>query len=180
MKRLVRSTPQSAWLVLPLVRAMIGPVFLLEGLQKFIYPSIRGPGRFESMGFPAPEIFGYFVGAFEVACGTFILLGLFTRLAAIPTLVIMTVAIITTKIPVLLGHGFGPFAVRDAPYYGFLSMAHEMRTDWAMWLGSLILIIAGGGPWSLDAARTRDDKTPSASSTEAKSSAVHSPLRTKT
>ena len=89
------------------------------------------------------------------SCGALILLGLLTRLAAVPTLVIMLVAIVTTKIPVLLGHGFGPFGVRDAPYYGFLAMVHEMRTDWAMLLGSLFLILVGGGPWSLDAFLSR-------------------------
>lgn len=159
--RLTHSTPHAAWTVLPLIRGIVGPVFLFEGLQKFFYPAIRGPGRFESMGFPAPEFFGYFVGTFEVVCGALILLGLFTRLAAVPTFVIMTVAIITTKIPIWLGHGFGPFGVRDVPYYGFLSMAHEMRTDWAMWLGSLALIIAGSGPWALDARWAERDDAPS-------------------
>ena len=150
MERLTRSTPHAAWYVLPLIRGIVGPIFLFEGLQKFLYPAIRGAGRFEQIGFPAPEALGYFVGGVETICGLLILLGLFTRLAAVPTLVIMTVAIITTKIPVLLGHGFGPFGVRDAPFYGFLSMVHEMRTDWAMWLGSLALVIAGSGPWALD------------------------------
>jgi len=141
---------------------MVGPVFLFEGLQKFLYPAIRGAGRFEQMGFPAPEFFGYFVGSLELACGLLILLGLLTRLAAIPTAIIMTVAIVTTKVPVLLGHGFGPFGVRDAPVYGFLSMVHEMRTDWAMLLGSVILILGGAGAWSLDAWRARADDKPSA------------------
>jgi len=140
---------------------MVGPVFLFEGLQKFLYPAIRGAGRFEKMGFPAPEFVGYFVGGVEAVCGLLILLGLFTRLAAIPTSIIMTVAIVTTKIPVLLGHGFGPFDVRDAPVYGFLSMVHEMRTDWAMLLGSIILILSGAGAWSLDAWRAPSDHTPS-------------------
>ena len=62
----------------------------------------------------------------------------------------MLVAIVATKIPVLLGHGFGPFGVRDTPFYGFLSMAHEMRTDWTILLGSLFLLSVGAGPWSLD------------------------------
>lgn len=135
---------------LPIIRCMIGPVFLFEGLQKFLYPTIRGPGRFEGMGFPMPEVFGYLIGSVETICGLFILLGLFTRLSALPTAVIMIVAIAVTKIPVWLGHGFGPFEVREAPYYGFLSMVHEIRTDWAMLLGSIILILFGGGPWSLD------------------------------
>jgi len=161
LNRLTHSTPRAAWTVLPLIRGMVGPVFLFEGLQKFLYPAIRGAGRFEQIGFPAPEVLGYVVAGVEMMCGLLILLGLFTRLAAIPTLIIMTVAIVTTKIPVLLGHGFGPFGVRDAPYYGFLSMVHEMRTDWAMWLGSLALIIAGSGPWALDARWAEPDGTPS-------------------
>ncbi|MEX0599784.1 MAG: DoxX family protein, partial [Rhodothermales bacterium] len=102
-----------------------------------------------------PEFLGYFVGAFETVCGLLILFGFLTRFAAVPTFAIMLVAIVTTKIPVLLGHGFGPFGVRDAPFYGFLSMAHEMRTDWAMLLGSLFLILVGSGAYSLDAVRER-------------------------
>ena len=154
--KLLESSPTAAYHAgTLLLRLMVGPVFLFEGLQKFIYPAIRGAGRFEKIGFPNPELWGYLVGTFETVCGALILLGLLTRLAAMPTLGIMLVAIITTKIPVLLGHGFGPFGVRDAPYYGFLSMVHEMRTDWAMLLGSLFLILVGGGPWSLDALVSR-------------------------
>lgn len=148
--RLLENETQTAWYATVLIRLMVGAVFFTEGLQKFLYPALRGAGRFEKIGFPNPEFWGYFVGTFETVCGTLVLLGLWTRLAAVPLLIIMLVAIITTKIPVLLGHGFGPFGVRDVPYYGFLSMAHEMRTDWSMLLGSLYLILVGGGPWSLD------------------------------
>lgn len=73
-----------------------------------------------------------------------------TRLAALAMAVNMAVAIVVTKIPVLLGHGFGPFGVRDAPFYNFWSMAHEMRTDWAMLLGAIFLLVAGAGPLSID------------------------------
>lgn len=144
-----------AWRALPLVRLMVGAVFLSEGLQKFIFPAIRGPGRFVEMGFPAPEFFAYAVGIVEVVSALLILLGFYTRWAAIPPALIVFTAIITTKIPILLGQGFGPFVVRDLEIYGFWSMAHAMRTDWAMLLGSLVLILAGGGPWSLDAYRNR-------------------------
>lgn len=82
-----------------------------------------------------------------------------TRLAAVPALVIMLVAITTTKIPILLGHGFGPFEVRELAQYGFWSMTYEMRTDWSMLLGSLFLILAGGGPYSLDAFLARRRST---------------------
>jgi putative oxidoreductase len=133
-----------------LIRIMVGSVFLSEGIQKFLYPATRGTGRFESMGFPAPEVFGNFVGIFEVLGGILILAGLFTRIGAFTTFCIMTVAILVTKIPIAFGESFGPFVLRDLRSYGFLSMAHEMRTDWAMWLGSLFLMIKGGGKWSFD------------------------------
>lgn len=133
-----------------LIRIMVGAVFLVEGIQKFLYPAMRGPGRFGKMGFPEPEILGNLVGFLEVAAGILLLLGLLTRGAAFVTIIIMTVAIIVTKIPIGLEESFGPFVLRDLKTYGFWSMAHEMRTDFAMWLGSLFLIIKGGGRWSVD------------------------------
>lgn len=133
-----------------LIRLMVGLVSLSEGIQKFLYPAQRGIGRFEGMGFPAPEFFGNFVGVFEILAGALMLIGLLTRAGALTTFLIMTVAIIVTKIPIAFGESFGPFVLREMSSYGFWSMAHEMRTDWAMWLGSLFLMIKGGGKWSLD------------------------------
>ena len=75
-----------------LIRIMVGAVFLSEGIQKFMYPAIRGAGRFESIGLPSPEFLGSFVGTFEILCGTLILLGFLTRFASIPLIIIMTVA----------------------------------------------------------------------------------------
>lgn len=121
-----------------LIRLMVGLVFLSEGIQKFLYPEVRGVGRFIKIGLPAPEFLGYFVASFEVVCGIFIVLGLLTRLAVIPTIVIMLVAISTTKVPMLAEDGFW-------------EMAHAARTDWSMLLGSLFLLIVGAGRWSLDA-----------------------------
>ena len=139
---------------LPLVRLMVGIVFVSEGLQKFLLPAVRGPGRFAEIGFPAPEFFGFGVGTVEVVCGVLVLLGLYTRGAAIPLIAIMVGALVTTKLPILLGDGFGPFAVRNLDTYGFWAMMHAARTDWAMLLGSLVLSIAGAGPKSLDAYRS--------------------------
>lgn len=133
-----------------LIRFMVGAVFLSEGIQKFLYPVARGVGRFEKMGFPNPEFFGNFVGVFEILCGVLLLIGLLTRGAALAMLITMTVAIIVTKIPIAFGESFGPFNLRELSTYGFWSMAHEMRTDFAMWLGSLFLLIEGGGRWSAD------------------------------
>ena len=133
-----------------IIRILTGSVFLSEGIQKFLYPAMRGAGRFESMGFPGPEFFGPFVGVFEILCGIALLAGLLTRPAAFAMLITMTVAIVTTKIPIAFAESFGPFVLRDLKTYGFWSMAHEMRTDFAMWLGSLFLLIKGGGRWSID------------------------------
>lgn len=120
-----------------IIRLMVGIVFLSEGIQKFLFPAIRGMGRFEKIGLPSPEFLGSFVGTFEILCGIIILIGLFTRFASIPTLIIMIVAIATTKLEILSSDGFW-------------QMMHSSRTDLAMLLGSIFLIIKGGGYWSID------------------------------
>ena len=133
-----------------LIRLMVGSVFLSEGIQKFLYPAARGIGRFDKMGFPNPEFFAMFVGTFEIIFGILLLIGFLTRTAALAMLINMTVAIIVTKIPIAFGDSFGPFVIRELKTYGFWSMAHEIRTDFAMWLGSLFLLIKGAGAFSFD------------------------------
>ena len=110
-----------------------------------------GAGRFAHIGIPFPDVLGPFVGTVETICGVLIILGLFTRLAAIPLIVIMIVAIASTKVPILLGHEYWIFHLPKLARYGFWSMMHEARDDFAMLLGSLYLLIEGGGKWSLDA-----------------------------
>jgi uncharacterized membrane protein YphA (DoxX/SURF4 family) len=121
-----------------LVRLVVGAVFLSEGVQKFLFPAELGVGRFTRIGLPAPEFLAPFVGCFEITCGLLVLLGLFTRLAAVPLIVVMLVAVSTTKIPIFMSKGFW-------------TMAHEARADWSMLLGSIYLLIVGAGAWSLDA-----------------------------
>ena len=128
-----------------LIRLMVGLVFLSEGIQKFLYPDVRGAGRFIKIGLPEPEFLAYFVASFEIACGALIVLGLLTRLAVIPTIAIMLVAIFSTKIPMLSDKGF---------WY----MAHAARTDFAMLMGSLYLLIVGAGSFSVDAFMTWNKK----------------------
>jgi len=96
----------------------------------------------------------------ETLCGALVLIGLFTRLAAIPLLINISVAILSTKIPILLGHGFWTFTLAKLPRYGFLSMMHEARTDFSMLCGLLFLLIVGAGAWSLDArlGKPRDEQ----------------------
>jgi len=100
-------------------------------------------------------VMGPFVGAVETICGALLLVGLFTRLAAIPLLINISVAILSTKIPILLGHEFWNFTLAKLPRYGFLSMMHEARADFSMLLGLLFLLIVGAGAWSVDAMRAR-------------------------
>ena len=133
-----------------LIRLVVGGVFLSEGIQKFLFPDALGVGRFTKIGIPFPEGMAPFVGVFEIGCGALLLLGLLTRLAAIPMIVNMTVAILSTKIPILLGHGYWLFSTPKASQYGFWSMAHEARTDFSMILGATFLLIVGAGPISLD------------------------------
>lgn len=121
-----------------LVRLAVGVVFLSEGIQKFLFPADLGVGRFTRIGIPLPGLLAPFVGVVEVVGGVLLLLGLVTRLAAIPLVIDMVVAILTTKVPILLDRGLW-------------AMAHEARTDWAMLLGSLFLLAMGAGAWSLDA-----------------------------
>lgn len=120
-----------------LIRLMVGAVFLSEGIQKFLFAEEVGSGRFAKIGLPFPEILGPFVGTTEIIAGTLLLLGLFTRLAAIPTLVIMLVAISVTKIDIGLEQGVW-------------EMLHASRTDWSMLIGSIFLLIRGGGMASVD------------------------------
>ena len=120
-----------------IVRLIVGLVFLSEGVQKYLFPELLGTGRFEKIGFADPAFWAYFTGTFEIICGTLVLLGLLTRLAAIPLIIIMMTAFITTKWPILMNNGFW-------------SMAHEYRTDFAMTLLLIYLLIYGGGRWSMD------------------------------
>jgi len=148
MTRINRTTAPA---VVILIRILAGWVFVSEGLGKFLYADSAGAGRFAKIGIPAPEFTGPFVGTVEIVCGTLLLLGLFTRLASIPLLISMSVAVISTKVPILLGHGFGPFSLPKLSQYGLWSMMHEARTDFSMILALLFLLITGAGRWSVDA-----------------------------
>ncbi|WP_419488927.1 DoxX family protein [Chryseobacterium bernardetii] len=124
---------------LPLVipRMIIGLIFLSEGIQKFVTPETVGPGRFAKIGFQNPEFWAALVGLVEIICGALLLIGLLSRLASVFLLIIMAVAFITTKIPILSEKGFWSFA-------------HEYRTDFAMTLLLIMLLYFGGGNYSVD------------------------------
>jgi putative oxidoreductase len=138
-KNLMAKLPASNTLrALVLVRLIVGAVFLSEGIQKFLFPAALGAGRFAKIGIPWPAFSAPFVGAFEIGCGVLVLVGFGTRLAAIPLIVDMLVAMATTKLPMLLKSGFWV-------------TAHEARVDWSMLFSAIFLMLVGGGAWSLDA-----------------------------
>lgn len=125
-----------------LIRCVTGAVFLSEGIQKFLYPDALGVGRFVKIGIPAPEMLAPFVGGCEIVCGVLLLAGLLTRPAALVMIINMLVAIATTKIPLLMKSGVW-------------AAAHEARTDYAMLLSLIFLLMVGAGQWSLDALLAR-------------------------
>ena len=134
-----------------LIRLAVGAVFSAEGIQKFLYPEQVGAGRFAKIGIPNPELAAPLVGTFEIVCGALVIFGLLTRIAAVPLIVIMLGAVISTKIPILIGSEFLVFSLRKVSYYGFWGMMHESRTDLAMLFSSIFLVIVGAGRFSLDA-----------------------------
>jgi uncharacterized membrane protein YphA (DoxX/SURF4 family) len=135
LKRTI-STNVPGWVVL--IRLAVGAVFLTEGIQKFLFSDSLGVGRFTKIGIPSPEIMAPFVGVIEIGCGALLILGLLARLAAIPLIIDILVAIVTTKLPILIKSGFW-------------AMAHEARTDFTMLLGCVFFLIVGAGRWSVDA-----------------------------
>jgi putative oxidoreductase len=121
-----------------LIRLAVGLIFFTQGILKFIDPNM-GVVRFTKIGFSHPYFTAHFAGVFEIACGFLVLLGLWTGLAAIPLLIVISIAIATTKIPELF-----------RPNQGFWYMVSDARTDFAMFCCLLFLIASGGGAWSLD------------------------------
>jgi uncharacterized membrane protein YphA (DoxX/SURF4 family) len=131
-----------AWAAL-LLRLLVGWVFLTEGIQKFLFPAALGVGRFARVGIPYPHITAPFVGVVEIACGMLLMVGLVTRFAAIPLLIDISVAIATTKVPMLVHQGFWP-------------AMHEGRVDFCMALGLIAILSIGPGRISCDTRRFMD------------------------
>jgi len=137
----LRSLLRPGWNIRSIVfiRLAVGLIFFTQGILKYIDPHM-GVLRFARIGFLMPDFTAHFVGAFEIICGFMVLLGLLTRLASIPLLIIILTAIVTTKVPELF-----------RPDQGFWFMVSDVRTDFAMTMSLLFLISVGAGAWSLDA-----------------------------
>jgi putative oxidoreductase len=143
-----------------LLRLMAGGVFLSEGILKFVYTN-QGVGRFTKLGIPFPHETATFVGVLEIVGGMMIIAGLLTRVIAIPFIVEMVVAILSTKVSLYLGTSPLPLPP-SPPIVGFWAVMHETRSDYAQILTSMFLLVAGPGGWSLDAILSRRRETPAA------------------
>jgi uncharacterized membrane protein YphA (DoxX/SURF4 family) len=120
-----------------IIRIIIGLIFISEGIQKCVIVTAFGPAFFKDIGFSHPLFWNYFTGTFEITCGILILFGLFTRLASVPLLIIMITAFITVKLPLLA-------------FKGIWTFLHEYSIDFSLTLQLILLIIFGGGRWSVD------------------------------
>ena len=127
-----------------LIRVIVGVVFLIEGILKFVYPAELGGGRFAHIGLSYPHFLGPFVGAVEIAAGAALILNLYAGDAALLLLVVILTAIFTTKVPIMLGHRLGVFAPPKLDHYGLLSFLHEARTDLSMLFGLVAILLDSG------------------------------------
>jgi uncharacterized membrane protein YphA (DoxX/SURF4 family) len=127
-----------------LIRMIVGLVFLLEGILKFLRPDQLGSGLFASIGLPFPHQTAALVGVVEIGGGAAILLNFYAGDAALALLIVIASALVTTKLPILLGRPLGPFALEKLPSYGWLSFLHQARIDFCMVFGLLAVLIESG------------------------------------
>jgi putative oxidoreductase len=113
------------------IRIAVGLIFFTQGILKYTDAKM-GVERFARIGFLHPAFTAHFVGAFEIVCGLLVLAGLWTRIAAIPLLVVICTAIVTTKIPELTHAS-----------QRFWFMVSDARTDFAMLMCLLFLVVSG-------------------------------------
>jgi putative oxidoreductase len=120
------------WLPATVARLTLGWVFFQSGWGK-LHNLPRVIEYFGSLGVPSPQIAAPFSASMEFLCGSLLLLGLATRVASLPLMGVMAVALWTAKRPDIesLTDLFGQ---EEYLYIGLL-----------LWLGAY-----GGGPLSLD------------------------------
>jgi putative oxidoreductase len=124
-----------------LIRLAVKLTFFTQGILKYIDPD-TGVVGFSKIGFPHPYFAAHFVGTFEIVGGFLIVIGFWTRASAVPLLLVISTAIVTTKIP-----------EPSRGNQGFWYMVSDALTDLAMLCSLLFLILVGSGAWSLEARR---------------------------
>lgn len=121
-----------------LIRVIVGCVFFVEGIQKYLFPDTLGIGRFVKIGIPFPHLMVHVSAGAEITFGALLIVGFLTRLSSIPLTINILVAIISTKIPMFIQKGFWP-------------AVHESRLDFTMLLSLIFLFLVGSGCCSIDA-----------------------------
>ena len=120
-----------------LIRVITGYVFLVEGIQKYLYPDTLGIGRFIKIGIPYPHLMIHVSAGAEIICGALLIIGLLTRMSTIPLIINISVAIISTKVMMFVQKGFWP-------------AVHESRLDFTMLVSLVFLLMVGAGCCSID------------------------------
>jgi putative oxidoreductase len=121
-----------SWLPPTLARVAIGVVFVGTGWGK-LHNLDKITGFFAELGIPAPGFNAVLASSAELVCGALILVGLLTRLASLPLIVVMAVAILTAKRGEIGGL---------SDLLGFVETLYIVLLAW--------LATAGPGPLSLD------------------------------
>lgn len=127
-----------------LIRVIVGLTFVMEGSLKFLRPEELGAGRFAAIGLPYAHPLSLVVGGVEIIGGAVIVLNFYAGDAALALLVVIVTAVVTTKIPILLGRPLGPFPLARLNEYGWLSFLHEARIDLCMVFGLVAVAIDSG------------------------------------
>ncbi|HEY6728541.1 MAG TPA: DoxX family protein [Polyangiaceae bacterium] len=122
-----------------LARLTVGYAFLTTGWGK-LHNLERVAEFFSSLSIPAPAFHATFVSCIEFGCGALLLLGLLTRIAALPLIGTMVVALLTALWPDIDGLS-GLVGTLEFTYIALL-----------VWLA-----VRGGGPLSLDHLVLRSD-----------------------
>src|SRR5262249_274306 len=130
-----------------LLRLMAGGGFFWGGILKFVFVN-QGVGGFTKIGIPFPIFTAAFFGWFENVGGVLFIGGLLPRWMAIPFIIEMIVAMLSTKISLYLGTS--PLPLPPAPpRIGAWAVLHEIRSEYAQIIVVLYLLINGPGKWSL-------------------------------
>jgi putative oxidoreductase len=131
-RTLLNGAERLSFLPPTLARIAVGIVFIGTGWGK-LHNLEKITSFFTELGIPAPGFNAVLASSAELICGALILVGLFTRLASIPLIVVMAVAIVTARRSEING-------ISDL--LGFVEALYILLLAW--------LATAGAGPLSLD------------------------------
>jgi putative oxidoreductase len=95
-KRAMRELDRLQWIAPLIGRFAVGMLFLSTGWGK-VHTLDKVTAFFTELGIPAPGFHATLVGYSELICGSLLVVGLLTRLATVPLIVSMIVAILTAK-----------------------------------------------------------------------------------